>query len=199
MVCARKEGISLHGRIAQQTGNAHTRSHIGIEYLRHLLLTKHIGRQNQAAPQYRAAGKTAAGRKVTVEYYINTVNHDHGQQDFPRQLKNRVIVGICEGATLCPLLGVLAQGNKQHRSGGSKQNGGFTEGIEGTIIQNHTRNGIHRAGFRSTLLHITLRNLVVCRSAWVIICRQIQHRIGQRQQQRHTHQSRSNAVCQTLL
>ena len=97
---------------------------------------------------------------MTVEDHINTEDDDNGKQQKCNPLEDAVVLGFI---VLFPallrfffvfFLFFIAAQQDQYRAGGDKQHIGFTEGIKGTVIQNHTGNNIHSAGILQAVLNI---------------------------------------------
>ena len=97
---------------------------------------------------------------MAVENHINAVDDDQRNDDSGSASKQRV--GLHDLLFLLRLSATVEvqQQDEYSRSGGVEHMG-FAQGIEGTVVQNHTGHHVDGAGFGHAFFHIALHHLVV--------------------------------------
>ena len=151
-----------------------------------LFKSKCVQVQDQPRPDDGPSGKPSARRQMTVENDIDAKQYDDRDQNSCAGLQNRIILGFKNAVVFLFLLSLavlfrMEQNQDRHR--GHEQHIGLPKGVKGSIIQNHSRDDIHRPGFLQTFFNVALRHLIVHRIVRMAEVRQIGYRHKQQNYQ----------------
>ena len=191
MIGTGKEGVALCQAIKGQRTEAYGLVCFLRKEAVQLFKSEGIGIQDQSRANDGTTGEAAAGRNVTVQNHVNTENHDNRKQQEGDLLQNAVILGLivllpsCLYRSFALIFFLIVTQKDQHGAGGNEQHIGFTKGIEGTIIQDHTSHNIYRTGILHTILNIFLYHFVTGRVLGVANRRKIRNCQQQHSNQRY--------------
>ena len=131
---------------------------------------------------------------MAVEKNIDAEHQDHrneklahGGHDGVRGIVHHV--GLEKPA---PFAGAVEQDG--HGAHGGEQHKGFAQGIEGTVVQDHARHGVHRAGLLRALLHIAPGHLVDGGGGVGAVGGQVRRRQQHQDRQHPAQKSRQNVI-----
>ena len=131
---------------------------------------------------------------MAVQQDVHAEHQNDGDHEFAHRADDGILI-VVQHLIVQLADAALAGGVHQHGDGahGRKQHEGLAQGIEGTVVQDHTRHGVHRAGLLGALFHIPLRHLVdgggVVAAIGGQICHRQQHE-GGKHDARHDSQHR---------
>ena len=98
---------------------------------------------------------------MAVQQNIHAEHQNDGDDEFAHRADDGILIVVQH---LIVQLPHTAASRRVHQHGhgahGGEQHEGLAQRIEGTVVQDHARHGVHRAGLLGALFHIALRHLV---------------------------------------
>ncbi len=123
--------------------------------------------EDQAGSNDGTTGETTAGGKVTIQNDVDTKQNNGGHQDQRGIFKNGIFGQIEEvlglqlmGELVIPGFVFVDAQHDEHTDAGGKQHVGFTQGIEGTVVKDHTGHIVDGTGFADTAVDVAAGYLV---------------------------------------
>ena len=177
MVGAGEEGVGLGTGVEAQRAQHDDPQSLGGNGAGSPLAAPYQRVDDQGRSHDCAAGEAAAGGQVAVKQNVYAEHQDNGDHQLAHGADDGILIVVQHLIVQLPhtaLAGCVHQHG--HGAHGSEQHEGFTQRIEGTVVQNHARHGIHRAGLLGAFFHIAFRHFVDRGSTVAAIGGQIGHR-----------------------